>query len=436
MFVFKLKYNKLISDRRRTGGIIIVDFTKLNWKLFFRRVYQKTFEVDLFVNAMSLVYTTLLSIIPLLIFSFYLLTLFNFFGNLNSLIRQIKQTILNNLATGTGETVINFLERHVTDININQLGIISFISLVLIIVFLLARIEKTFNKIWGVDEHRDLFKRFVSFWTFVTLGTFLITLTLSITLTVINSYLSSGWFEISLEENVLFKFISFTAYFLIFIVGYYLIPNTEVEPLAAVVGGAFAGGMFHLAKNLYTFYTSNVVTYSKLYGSLAVIPLFLIWLYLIWVIALLGAVICYVFQHRDSLYFFTGEEEIKLGLRLLLPLALLLVLHKNFINSQKVGVMLEEFIVRVKLPAGVIEEELERLQAKNLVAKTRENKYLLLTPLDELLVKDIYEGFIWPEELEIKQIFTDEEICQLYYWLQEKKDTSLADRKVVDLLST
>lgn len=416
------------------GGVIIVNLTKINWKLFFRRVYQKTFEVELFVNAMSLVYTTLLSIIPLLMFSFYLLTLFNFFGNLNSLINQLKQAILTNLATGTGETVINFLETHVTDININQLGIISFISLVLIIVFLLARIEKTFNKIWGVDEHRDLFKRFVSFWTFVTLGTFLITLTLSITLTVINSYLSSGLFNISLEENVLFKFISFTAYFLIFIVGYYLIPNTEVEPLAAVVGGVFAGSMFQLAKNLYTFYAANVVTYSKLYGSLAVVPLFLVWLYLIWLIALLGAVICYVFQHRESLYFFTGEEEIKPGLRLLLPLALLLVLHKNFINSQKVGVTLEEFINRIKLPAVVIEEELERLQAKNLLAKTRENKYLLLTPLDELLVKDIYEGFIWPENLEIERVFTDEEICQLYYYLQEKKETSLADQKVADLL--
>jgi len=125
---------------------------------------------------MGMVYMTLLSIVPFLLFLFYIMTLFDFFERFDSIFNQLRVLILNNLAAGTGETLLNYLEVNILNIDIEQLGAISFFSLVMLTVFMLAKIEITFNKIWNVKEHRDIFKRFAAFWTFITLGTFIITL--------------------------------------------------------------------------------------------------------------------------------------------------------------------------------------------------------------------------------------------------------------------
>ncbi len=82
------------------------------------------------------------------------MTLFNFFGGLENITEEFRAIILNNLAAGTGEALINILEGYVTGINIEQLGIISFLSLVIVVLFLLATVEITFNKIWGVEKHQ------------------------------------------------------------------------------------------------------------------------------------------------------------------------------------------------------------------------------------------------------------------------------------------
>ncbi len=283
---------------------LIKQFIEIDWKLFIKRVYQKAKEVDITINAMSLVYTTLLSMIPLLIFSFYIMTLFNFFGEMDRIVAGMRDFILTHLATGTGETLIEILEEYIFRIDVAQLGIISFLSLILVVIYMLTRIEKTFNSIWGVKEHRDSFKRFVAFWTFITLGTLVVTISLSLAITVASSYFNGSIINITFSDAFLFRIISTSSYFLLYIIAYYLIPNTKVDPLAAIFGGLISGTLFTVARIAYTMYTRNVVTYyriHRIYGSLSVVPLFLIWLYMVWVITLFGAIISYVFHYRSSL---------------------------------------------------------------------------------------------------------------------------------------
>ncbi|GAB6138776.1 YhjD/YihY/BrkB family envelope integrity protein [Halanaerobaculum tunisiense] len=401
----------------------------IDGKSFIKLVYRKSKEVDLFVNAMSLVYTTLLSIIPVLIFSFYLLTLFNF-GGLSDLIARLKLAILNNLATGTGHEVINYLEQHVTNIDINQLGAISFFSLVMVVIFLLARVERTFNKIWGISQHRDLFTRFVYFWTLITLGTFLATLSLSLALAVGSMYLGN----LPIGQNMIFRVVSVVSYFIIFFLAYYLIPNTEVEVLAALVGGLTSGLLFQLARNLYTFYTTHIVGYNQIYGSLAAVPLFLVWLYLIWVISLLGAVVSYVFQHRKNLYYFTDLEEITLEIRVLIPLAILVILYKKFISKGETGVILKELIERINLPSPVIEEELDRLQAEDLIAATKDGKYILASSAPDIPIWQVCKEAIVEKDLDITQVFCDREVWQVYELLQSNLEDNFAQLTIADLL--
>lgn len=411
---------------------MIKDLLEMDWKLFWQKTYQKTKKIDLFLSAMGLAYTTLLSIVPLLIFSFYIMTLFNFFGEMERMINFIQRVILNNLATGTGQTLIKILERYVHDININQLGVISFASLVLIIIFMLARVEKTFNKIWGVAEHRDLFKRFIAFWTFITLGTFLVTISLSLTISLVSPYFDHDLTGFS--NTYLFRFIAFVSQFLIFIFGYYLIPNIEVEPRSAVVAGVISGVLFNLAKTLYAVYTTNVVTYNQIYGSLSVIPLFLIWLYLIWVIVLLGAVIAYVFQHRDYLYYFEANQRTTMEINNLVPVAILITVYRCFVDKETAGVTFEELIEEINLPVEIIEDSLQELIKAKFISLTKENEYLPLVPLEDISVWQILKVQSSNRPVEVQETFANSEVEEVYNLIKDSVRSDLEKLTIDDLV--
>jgi len=403
--------------------------------LFIKRVYQKARENDIFIHAMGMVYITILSIVPFLIFSFYIMTLFNFFGKIDTIVDEIKALILNNLAAGTGESLINYLEIYILNVDIEQLGIISFISLIFIIVFMLARVEMTFNKIWNVKEHRDLFKRFVSFWTFITLGTFTITMLLTLSLLFAERYLGLWLSGEQISESSIFSYILFSFNFLVFIIFYYFIPNTEVKPTAAIFAGLFSGFLFILSKRLYGIYTSNIVTYDQVYGPLSIIPIFLLWLYLIWLIVLLGAVSSYVFQHRSSLKYMLNRKKINQGLRGLIPTAILLVLLKNNRQQDTQALSFSNLLDQINLPAEDIELEIKRLKSKNLIAETEAGKFVTLAKAENISVWDIYQSNYLDDDFKIQYIFRDQELQKLYEEIKKQEKLSFEKMKLKNFLN-
>ncbi|CCU81167.1 Ribonuclease BN [Halanaerobium saccharolyticum subsp. saccharolyticum DSM 6643] len=402
--------------------------------LFIKRVYQKAKENDIFIHAMGMVYITILSIIPFLIFSFYIMTIFNFFGKIDTIVEEIKTLILNNLAAGTGESLINYLEIYILNVDIEQLGIISFVSLIFIIVFMLARVEMTFNNIWNVKQHRDLFKRFVSFWTFITLGTFTITMLLTLSLLFAERYLGLWLSGEQLSQSNIFSYILFSFNFLIFIIFYYFVPNTDVKSTAALFAGLFSGCLFIFSKKLYGIYTSNIITYSQVYGPLSIIPIFLIWLYLIWLIVLLGAVISYVFQHRSSLKYMINQTKINQRLRDLIPAAILLVLFKNFKKTNTEALSFSDLLDKINLPAEDIEKELENLKENNFIAETKTGKFIPLAEANNLSIWDIYQNNFLNEDFEIKKIFKDVEMQNLYKKLKKEEKDTFKEIEFVDFL--
>ena len=403
--------------------------------LFIKRVYQKSKENDIFIHAMGMVYITTLSIVPFLIFSFYIMTLFNFFGKINNIIEEIKALILNNLAAGTGESLIEYLEIYILNVDIEQLGIISFLSLILIIVFMLARVEMTFNNIWNVKEHRDLFKRFVSFWTFITLGTFSITLLLTLSLLFAERYLGLWLSGEQISESSIFSYILFSFNFFFFIIVYYFVPNTEVKPASALFAGLFSGFLFILSKNIYSIYTANIITYSRIYGPLSIIPIFLLWLYLIWLIVLLGAVISYVFQNRSGLKYMLNRKRINQGLRDLIPTAILLIIYKNYKGEKNEALSFSELLQRINLPAEDLENEIKNLKEKNMIAETEDGCYLPLVEAKNMSIWDSYQTNFLDEEFEIENIFKDQEMQNLYKKIKNEEKSSFKKLKFVDFLN-
>lgn len=405
-------------------------------RLFLIRVYQKTKENDILIQAMGMVYMTLLSIVPFLLFLFYIMTLFDFFERFDSILNQLRILILNNLAAGTGETILNYLEVNILNIDIQQLGAISFFSLVMLTVFMLARIEVTFNKIWNVEEHRDIFKRFVGFWTFITLGTFIITLFSSMTFVFIERYMGVWFSDVEAGQSGIFSWIMFSLNFFVFIIAYYLIPNTKVEPLAAIFAGIISGTLFIFSKNIYSIYTEYLVTYRKIYGSLSVIPIFLVWIFLIWLIVLIGAVISYVFQNRDILYYKNVENSSNQTIKNLIPTAILINIYKNFLNdkNKSKGIKLKDLTEKIKLPADEIQKALKILKEKKYITETKEGKFVPATDISNIYIWDIYEANYLNEDIKLKKIFKDPEVNIIYNNLRDNIESSLEKICIEEIL--
>ena len=397
----------------------------LNWKLFILRVYQKSKENDILIHAMGMVYITLLSIVPFLLFLFYIMTLFNFFGRMDTIIAEIQSFILNNLAAGTGQSLLNYLEAYVYNLDIEELGIISFASLIVIIIFMLARIEITFNKIWGVEEHRDILKRFVSFWTIITLGTFVVTLLLTLALFLGDKYLAALLSGVDINTGGVFNFFLFSLNFLIFTAAYYFIPNTDVEAKAAIFSGIISGILFLLSKNLYSVYTDHVITYKRLYGSLSVIPIFLVWIYLIWIIVLVGAVISYVFQFRKSLKYLDFDSKINRGIKRMIPAAVLIVLHKAVQKNEQKGLSFEDILKRIKLPPKILNKEIEKMKEHSLIAESKDDIFIPLASSTAINLWDVFKPYQIDEELNIQKVFLDQEVNQYYQYTKNNMESTL-----------
>lgn len=283
---------------------------KLDWKLlswqqkitvYFLRVISiivKGFGEHLLpVRATALAYTTLLSLIPLLAVS---LSLFKAFGGMEKMKEPIQDFILKNLATGAGNTAVEYIGSFIDSYQSATIGLVGFLFLTLTVVALLTTIEKTFNHIWGITKHRAFIPRFTVYWSIITIGPVLLGISLSVTSALQSHKLVHEVLALSGMEHFLVAKIPWLITFVMFTAMYMIMPNTKVKFRSALVGGIIGGALWELAKIGYTIYVAKVVNYSKIYGSLGMIPILLIWIYYTWVVVLIGAELSFADQHFNT----------------------------------------------------------------------------------------------------------------------------------------
>ena len=244
-------------------------------------------RTQLLLVASSLAYTTILSLIPLLAVSF---AIFQAFGGLEKLYGTIEPMILSNLAEGSSDEVIQKIREMIKNANGSAVGLGGFVGLVFTSMSMLASVEKAINRIWGAPLNRSFFSRISAYWLFITLG--------PLALAVGVGAATSADFPIAriLPGG--------TGLFLMTVVGftaiYKWVPHTRVHALYAAISGAFAAVLFILAQFGFRLYTSRVLTYSKIYGSLGAIPIFILWIYIVWVVVLAGAALTAALQRRAA----------------------------------------------------------------------------------------------------------------------------------------
>lgn len=255
-------------------------------------------EIPQYAYAMA--YYTLISLVPSLILIFSLISLFTpIFGENSFVINDLRHFILENLATGSGEQVITYLEAVIARVDIKTLGFTGFFGTLITLVFLLQSIEVALNRIFAVTRRRNIFTRFVYFWTILTLGTFLLAMIVG----VFSGFnLNANGFTEMSSHPLAGGFAYFLGLIILFTLIYKIVPNKYVE-FSHAVYGAFGASLFLLiAGLLFRSYTKMFTNYQAIYGAaLSALPIFLIWIYLNWVIILSGALLTRRFQLGSSI---------------------------------------------------------------------------------------------------------------------------------------
>lgn len=247
---------------------------------------QRFREEKLGLTAGSLTFTTLISLVPLLTVMLAVFTAFPMFSSFQSALEQyfLKSLIPPNIAKPVLASLTQFAAKA------NKLGVLGLAALGVTALALMLTIDRTLNAIWRVQRPRPLGQRVLVYWAALTLGPLLLGGSLTLT-----SY------AVSVGQGLFTKMPGDVAALLsgadIVLLGlavaglFHYVPNTHVRWRHALLGGVFVSIGFSLAKSLLAWYVKQVPTYSTLYGAFATVPVFLIWVYLGWVIVLLGAIL-------------------------------------------------------------------------------------------------------------------------------------------------
>jgi membrane protein len=391
------------------------------WRLFLLRQVQlvslvlRDFHVDgCMLRASALTYTTLLSIVPLLAL---MVSVLKGFGVQNVL----EPLILDKLAIGSVE-VVSTIFRYIENTHFGRLGTLGLIFLVLSVLTLLSNIEKSFNYIWRVKETRSLLRRFSDYFSVVLFSPLFILAAVSMSSSLQSQTLVQHLLETAyIGEAVLliFKLAPFVAMWAAFVFLYLFMPNTRVRFVSALIGGIFGGTLWQLVQWGYVHFQVGVAKYNAIYGTMAALPIFIVWLYVSWVIVLLGLELTYALQNASTMRQELGDEQINFVSWQRLALTVLLLVGEAFYAGLSPWTK-ERICAELKLPARKASELLADLVRLGLLAAVQDARgeitayqpgrapeNLSLHDLLEMLRKDGAEcpqGFRLPGRQEIAEV--------------------------------
>ena len=248
---------------------------------------RERFRADqLGLTASSLTFTTIISIVPLFTVALAIFSVFPMFAKMQTGLQQllVDSLIPDNIA----RQVLSYLGQFAT--KASKIGWVGAAAFLVSALMLILTIDRKLNDIWRVRTTRHLARRIIVYWTLLTLGPLLMGLSLSFSSYVMSA--SKGWVSVLPGGvKVLLDVVEFIVIATSLAAMYRFVPNTQVRWTHALLGGVFAASGLELAKRVLAWYLAQVPTISAVYGAFATVPILLIWIYVAWVIVLLGAVV-------------------------------------------------------------------------------------------------------------------------------------------------
>ena len=264
----------------------MTELSHFPWKTTVQTLRERFREDHLGLTASSLTFTTILALVPFFTVALAVFTAFPIFGKLQD---ALQGWLVSSLVPDSiSRQVLGYLTQFAS--KASSLGAAGFSILLATALALILTIDRTLNDIWRVQRLRPLGQRVLIYWAAITLGPLLMGASLALTSYVMSA---SGGLVKRLPDGVqlLFDSIQFVVLAGGMAALYHYVPNTPVKWRHAWTGGLFVAVCIELAKKVLAVYLGKVPTYSVVYGAFATLPILLVWIYVAWVIVLLGAVV-------------------------------------------------------------------------------------------------------------------------------------------------
>jgi membrane protein len=341
---------------------------------------RQFFAAKLLTRASALTYSSLLAVVPFLAVMFAIAKGFGLHLDMAPYLSDLLAA-LGPRGHEIATKILEFVENSQT----GALGAIGFATLLLTVFGILNNIEVSYNDIWQVQRMRSWLRRLADYTLLLLFGPLVVFLVLALTAYItsigfVRDVITHQFFALLIAFGL--RLIPYVASSLMFILSIRFVPNTQVTLKAALVGGLFSGVLWQLSNfgiARFVVGVSQASARDVLYAGFAALPLFLLWLYIGWVIALLGAALGYVLQHISLMEWQEFEKRYGEGLRRFIVIRTVLEIVRDFTTGVEVPT-LGELSSRVRAPEGVIQNLLEPLVTEKILVRTSEGedeRYLL-----------------------------------------------------------
>ena len=379
---------------------------------FARFVWRRFLDDKCFEAAGAMSFTTLFGLVPLTTAALGIISAFPVFADWSD---RLTAFIFANFVPESGRVVRGYL----TDFAANAAKLTSagVIALLVSALVLMSSIENQFNMIWRVPPRRRRLARFVVYWTILTAGPLLLAASIGAGSDALEHSGARDPYGIAF---VLGRLVPFIVTWLAVTLAFLVVPNAVVRPRNAALGALVASALFELAKHLLASYLKRA-NYDEVYGALAVIPVFLIWIYVSWVVVLLGASLA---ASLSAFRFMPAALRVPHALEF----AFLLRMYRRIVRAGQQAVPLDRAQLELLEP-GVTEEQFDRffklLHEHQLVQRTDSGAYVALRDPATVRLNELFDagrfGLPGAAELERLKARGDPDDAPLIEWLGEAR---------------
>ncbi len=391
---------------------------------------------QLSLRAMSLVYTTLLSLVPLLAVSFSVLKGYG-------VTDQIEPLMLNFLAP-MGDKGVEITEKVIGFVDNMKAGVLGFVGMAFLfytVVSLLQKIERAFNYTWHVTEERTIGQRFSDYLSVVMVGPVLVFTAIGLTASIMDSTVVNALKSIGPMGQVFHIIARSLPYF--FIIGaftfiYVFVPNTVVKVRSALVGAIVAGILWETIGWAFASIVVASAKYTAIYSALATLIMFMIWLYIGWLILLIGASIAFYYQHPEYLTIRSRELQPSNRTRERLGMQVMFLLARQY-YQQRTPWTVQSLSTFLHTPMDFMTGMIKLLEQGGLIMKTGDAPagYIPAAPLEQIKLADIFHTVRCAGDgpfYKFRRVTSAALIENLFDDLDEAAGASLDQRSLRDLV--
>lgn len=353
------------------------------YSLFIANVFKHFVTNHGMRNAAALTYTTLFAVVPLMTVIYAMLAAI---PSVQGAGDGVQAWIFDNFVPATGQVVQDYLSGFADQAK--SLTGVGIVILILTAIMMMKTIENSFNFIWRVKEPRKGLSSFLLYWAVLSLGPILIGLGLLLTSYITSLSLISSATELVGKQRVL-GLVPVMMSCMAFTLLYMAVPNCRVPFKSAALGGVVVALLFEGAKRGFTLFVAEFPSYQLIYGAFAAFPLFLLWVFLSWIIILMGA----EFTRAFTVYTQEGERTEEPHLYTVIA-----VLERLW-QAQQQGVAVPDYIL-LKQVKGLNQSRWDDYQqlliAGDIIKRTEQGEYILSRDLHDITIYQLNQLLPWP----------------------------------------